>query len=103
MTSLSNDVMSPPRKEVELCKAFITEWISRWACHNVKFNGQRLANAVGVHNDGISICKGAFITAAIELNYRAYPCWWSDTDAIFDMDFRKLENYWRENNIYVPV
>lgn len=103
LASLSdNRFPLPPRKEIEVCKAFITKWIDQWKAHNPKFNSQRLVNVVKALGD-VSVCKGAFILAALELNFNIYPCWWSERDTIFNMNYRRLENYWRKENIYVPV
>lgn len=102
LVSLSDSSPLPPWKEIDMCRAFITMWIGRWERPNVKFNSQRLANAVGIFM-GADICKGAFIAAALKDGFKMYECWWSEHDVIFNMDFRKVEKYWREHNIEVPV
>lgn len=93
----------PSCEEVEICKVFIAKWIDRWDRPNVKFNSQRLANAVGIHNNSISICKGSFIQAMLDSGYKMYACWWSEHDVIFNADYRRVENYWQDQGIEIPV
>ena len=102
LAMLSDSSPLPSHEEVETCKIFITEWIDRWDRPNVKFNSQRLANAVKALNEE-TVSNGAFIQAMLDSGYKIYNCWWNTSAVIFNADYRRVENYWCEHNIEVPV
>ena len=87
------DPVSPPPDQVTICKEWIEEWIDRQDRINSQYHSYGLKHAVAAAK-GQYVSNGAFIQAAIELDYRHRQCEGQNSpNACFNMSFRRLKKY----------
>jgi len=91
----------PLRKEVNICKNWLQEWVSKRKTINTNHSSYGLKHTIEEmfedKNQFIYVGNGAFIQAAAELGYDIQPCMPDSPNAFFNMSFEKVKKYARKN------